>query len=102
LKIHPLNNFVLVEVNDDAEKTSSGIIVPRKKGERTEAFSIPAVVIAIGKFAKRYRTPLGGIANIEFKEGDKVLVAKWEGQLAEANTKNYILIKPEHVMALLK
>lgn len=98
MKITPLNNRILVEVDEESEKTENGLIVPGVKGEKTEAYAIRAIVIEIGEFAKFVKVN-DELKPIRFKVKDKVLVEKWEGQNVSSNGKNYILVKPEHVMA---
>lgn len=109
MKIKPINNFILVEVDETTEQTESGLMVPGVKGEKTEAYAIRAIIIDIAEKVKQtfWTTPerakeLKKQNKTEFKKGDTVLVMKWEGQNVSANAKNYILIKPEHVMALIE
>ena len=101
MKIQPLNNYILVEVDEETEQTESGLLVPGVKGEKTEAYAIRAIVVSFGERAKDVKIN-DELKAIRCKEGDKVLVAKWEGQNVTSNGKNYILVKPEHIMALLK
>lgn len=93
MQILPVNNYVLVELDNESEKTETGLLVPGVKGDKAEAYAIRAIVKEISKEVT---------GKLAWKVGDKVLVAKWEGQNVSANGTNYILIKPEHVMALLK
>jgi co-chaperonin GroES (HSP10) len=94
MTIQPINNFILVEIDNESERTESGLMVPGVKGEKTEAYAIRAIIVDISSDIRPT------IRN--FKRGSKVLVAKWEGQNVSANGKSYIIIKPEHVMALIK
>lgn len=98
MKVLPINNFILVEVDEESEKTESGLLVPGVKGEKTEAYAIRAIVNEIGEFANEVKIN-DKLKPFKLKKGEKVLVAKWEGQNVSANGKSYILIKPEHVMA---
>lgn len=101
MKYLPLNNYVLVEVDEESEKTEHDLIVPTVKGQKTEAYAIRAIIRKMGPLAHKVKVN-DEIEVVKFKEGDRVLVAKWEGQNVAGNGKNYILIKPEHVMALVK
>lgn len=101
MQILPANNYILVEVDEEVEKTSTGLLVPTVKGERTEAYAIRAIVVEIGEYAKNLKI-LDDVIRMRIKVGDKVLVAKWEGQNVSANGKKYILIKAEHIMAFIK
>ncbi len=104
MKILPINNFILVEVDEETEKTESGLLVPGVKGEKTEAYAIRAIVSEVSKTAYQFKWTFDTATKdiYQVKKGDKVLVTKWEGQNVSANGKSYILIKPEHVMALIK
>ena len=102
MRIKPIGNYVLVDTEEKIEKTKHGLLTGGIKGEKTEAYAIRGTVVSIGSAAQSYEGPSGIAIRIEFKLKDDVLVSKWEGQMASSGGKNYILVKPEHIIAILE
>jgi co-chaperonin GroES (HSP10) len=86
--IIPLKNFILIKKPEDETKTKSGIFIPTNKQD----FSIPK-----GEIVR-----VGESANPNFKVGDIIVYNKgYENDIID-DQKDYILVKDEYVMAIIK
>lgn len=85
--IKPLADRVLLKVLEQEEKTSSGILLPDTAKEKTQK----AEVIEIGDSE-----------DIKVKKGDIVIYDKYAGiQIKEGDTE-YLIVKNEEIVALIK
>ena len=93
--IKPLYNNVLLKKVEASNTTTSGIIISQK--EETEEFAIVEAVsddkeVRIND--KIYTNPL--------QKGDKVMYKKYSGTEVRDNEEEYILIKAEDILAIVK
>ena len=93
--IKPLYNNVLLKKVEASNKTSSGIIISQK--EENEEFALVEAVsdckqIKVGEAT--YDMP--------FKKGDKVMYKKYSGTEVKDGDQEYILIKAEDILAIVK
>ncbi len=85
--IKPLCDRILLRVLDQEEKTSSGIYLPETAKEKTQK----AQVIEVGDSE-----------DIKVSKGDIVIYEKFAGiQITEDNVE-YLIVKNEEVVALVK
>ncbi|AEM23243.1 co-chaperone GroES [Brachyspira intermedia] len=85
--IKPLADRVLLKVLEQEEKTSSGILLPDTAKEKTQK----AEVIEVGDSE-----------DIKVKKGDIVIYDKYAGiQIKEGDTE-YLIVKNEEIVALIK
>ena len=88
IKIKPLSNYIFVEILDEKEITKSGIIVPTS----TEKKSTTGKVAAINE----------KILSSGIRVGDKILFSEYSPNKVKVNDKEYLVIKEEDVMAIIK
>ena len=93
--IKPVYNNILLKKVEASNKTSSGIIISQK--EEDEEFALVEAVseckeVKIGD--KVYEMP--------FKKGDKVMYKKYSGTEVKDGDEEYILIKAEDILAIVK
>jgi len=86
MSLQPLADRIVLEQIESEEKTSSGIILPDSAKEKPEQ----AKVIAIGPDVK-------GV-----KVGEVVLYTKYGPNEAKVDGKEYLIVKEEDVMAIIK
>lgn len=86
MNLQPLTDRVVLEQIESEEKTSSGIILPDSAKEKPEQ----AKVVAIGPDVK-------GI-----KVGEIVLYTKYGPNEVKVDGKEYLIVKEEDVMAVIK
>lgn len=96
MKIKPLSGYLLIEPQEEAKKTATGIYLPDIATEKQQVGTVlavgPAKVTEDGKKIKS-----------EVSEGDRVIFAKWGGEdIKDPKTgKELKLVKFEDVKALV-
>ena len=85
--IKPLADRVLLKVLEQETKTSSGIYIPDTATEKTQK----AEVVEIGVSE-----------DIKVKKGDVVIYDKYAGIQIKENNVEYLIVKNEEIVALLK
>ena len=93
MKFKPLHDRVLIEVLNNLEKTSGGIIIPDSAQEKPQE----GKVVAVGGGAK---TEDGKLIPMDVKVGDKVLFGKWSGTEIKIDGKEYSIMNESVLMAL--
>lgn len=93
--IKPVYNNILLKKVEASNKTSSGIIISQK--EEDEEYAVVEAVsdckeVKVGD--KMYEMP--------FKKGDKVMYKKYSGTEVKDGDEEYILIKAEDILAIVK
>lgn len=85
--IKPLADRVLLKVLEQESKTSSGIYIPETAAEKTQK----AEVVEIGESE-----------DIKVKKGDIVIYDKYAGIQIKDNNIEYLIVKNEEIVALIK
>ena len=85
--IQPLGENVLIEPVKHDTKTASGIVLPDSSGEKPQE----GIVIAVGDDKK-----------IKVKAGQKVIYSKYSGNDIKVGDKEYLLVKNEDILAIVK
>ena len=95
MKIQPLGDRLVVEVLEAKEKTKGGIVLPDTAKEKPQE----GKVVAVGKG----RTSEDGkIVPLQVKVGDKILYGKYSGTEINLEEKEYLIVKEEDVLAVVK
>jgi len=87
MNIQPLGENVLIEPAKSDTKTASGIVLPDTGGEKPQE----GLVVAIGEDKK-----------IKVKAGQKVIYSKYSGSEIKVKEKEYLLVKNEDILAIVK
>jgi len=95
MKIQPLGDRIMVEVLEAKEKTKGGIVLPDTAKEKPQE----AKVIAVGKGRISEE---GKIIVPEVKAGDKILFGKYSGTEIIVDDKEYLILKEEDILAVMK
>lgn len=85
--IQPLGENVLVEPMKGDAKTASGIVLPDTSEEKPQE----GMVIAVGDDKK-----------IKVKKGQKVIYSKYSGNEIKMGDTEYLLVKNEDILAVVK
>ena len=93
MKFKPLHDRVLIEVLENIEKTSGGIIIPDSAHDKPQE----GKVVAVGGGAK---TDDGKLIPMDVKVGDKVLFGKWSGTEIKIDGKEYSIMKESDIMGI--
>ena len=95
VNITPLEDRVLVTVDDSVQTTSSGLVIPDTAQERPQQGS----VIAVGP-GKRSDTT-GEIIPLGVKAGDTVLFSKYGGTEVKLGGKEYLILSARDILAVI-
>lgn len=95
MKIQPLGDRVVIEVLEAKEKTKGGIVLPDTAKEKPQE----AKVVAVGKGKV---SDDGKVIPLEVKVGDKILYGKYSGTEVTLDEKEYLIIKEEDILAVVK
>ncbi len=95
MKIKPLGDRVLVKQLEEKEVKKGGIIIPDTAKEKPERAEVKAV--GPGK-----RNDEGKIIPLEVKVGDKVLISKYGGTEVKIDGEEYLIMREDDVVAIIK
>lgn len=88
MKVTPLGDRVLVKVEQGEEKTKGGLFIPDTAKEKTTT----GIVEAIGDDTE----------SIKVKVGDKVMYDKYAGTSVTIDDVDFLVIKAEDLLAIVK
>ncbi|NCU41911.1 MAG: co-chaperone GroES [Candidatus Moranbacteria bacterium] len=88
IKVRPLGENVLVEPEKQEKKTGSGIYLPETVSKEKPQ---QGKIIAVGESKK-----------IEVKKGQKVIYNRYSGTEVEIESKEYLIVKAEDIVAVLE
>lgn len=92
--IKPLGERIVVEVQEKAAKTESGLFLPETAKEKPQE----GVILAVGSGRV---LESGAVAPMDVKVGDKVLFAKYSGNEVKLDDKNLLIIRQSDVLGIL-
>ncbi|OGS68982.1 MAG: co-chaperone GroES [Elusimicrobia bacterium RIFOXYB2_FULL_62_6] len=95
MKIQPLGDRVLVKALEAKETVKGGIIIPDTAKEKPQE----GLIIAVGK-GKTAED--GKLVPMEVKAGDKILYGKYSGTEIKINDEEYLIMREEDILGLLK
>ena len=94
MKLQPLADRIVVKVLEAEEVTKGGIVLPDTAKEKPQQ----AEVIEVGKG----KISDGKVIAPEVKKGDKVLFGKYSGTEVTIEGKEYLILKEEDILAIVK
>ncbi|OGW84590.1 MAG: co-chaperone GroES [Omnitrophica bacterium RIFCSPLOWO2_01_FULL_45_10] len=95
MKIQPLADRIVVSVLEAKEVTKGGIVLPDTAQEKPQE----AEVMAIGKGKV---SDEGKVIPPEVKVGDKILFGKYSGSEITIDGKEYLILKEDDILAIVK
>lgn len=95
MALQPLHDRIVVEAAAKEEKTAGGIILPDTAQEKP----LKGTVIAVGP-GKRLDS--GQLAPVGVSKGDVVLYGKYAGTEVTVDSKDYIILRADDVLAVLE
>ncbi len=94
MTLKPLGDKVVVEVIDEPQKTSSGIVLPDTAKEKSQRGKV--IAVGTGKMLDNgERVPL------EVKEGDTVMFAKYGGTELTLDGKDMMILSERDIHAVV-
>lgn len=95
MKIQPLGDRVVIEVLEAREKTKGGIVLPDTAKEKPQEGKV--VAVGKGKVSDE-----GKVIPLEVKAGDKILYGKYTGTEVTIDETEYLIMKEEDILAIVK
>lgn len=95
MAIQPLGDRVLIRRLEAEEKTKGGIVLPDTAKEKPQK----GEVVAVGKGRILEN---GKVEPLEVKSGDKVLFGKYAGNEITYKEEEYLILKEEDILAIIK
>ena len=95
MKIKPLHDRIVVERVAEEAKSAGGILIPDNAQEK----STQGTVMAVGPGALLDN---GDVRALTVKKGDRILFGKYAGTEVKLEGSEYVILKEEDVLAVLK
>ena len=95
MNFRPLHDRILVERVAEETKSAGGILIPDNAREKPQQ----GIVTAVGPGAMLEN---GNVRAPSVKKGDRILFGKYSGSELKLDGKEYVIMKEEDVMAVLK
>ncbi len=95
IKIQPLGDRIIVKAVEPKEIKKSGIIIPETAKEKPQE----GLVVAVGKGKT---TDEGKLIPMEVKAGDRVLYGKYSGTEIKSNDEEYLIMREEDILGIVK
>ncbi len=94
LSIRPLGNRVVVEPTEEEQRTASGIVLPETAKEKPQR----GKVLAVGPGS---RVESGERQELDVKEGDTVLFAKYGGTEIKIDGRDVLILREDDILAIV-
>ena len=95
VKLQTLNDRVMIEREEAEERTSGGIVLPEKTREKVNRGKV--ISAGPGRLDKEGRR-----IPMTVKAGDRVLINKYGGEEFKVEGHEYLLIREDDILALIK
>jgi chaperonin GroES len=95
VKIKPLEDRVLVTIDESEQTTASGLVIPDTAKEKPQQ----GTVIAVGP-GKRSDTT-GEIIKLDVNAGDTVLFSKYGGTEVKVDGQEYLILSARDILAIV-
>jgi len=95
LKIRPLRDRVVVRRREEPDQKVGNIVIPDSAKEKPQE----AEVVAVGPGGLSEQ---GKLLPLTLKAGDAVLIGKWSGTEVTIDSEEYLILKEDEVLGVLK
>ena len=95
VKIQPLEDRVLVTIEDEEQTTASGLVIPDTAKEKPQQ----GKVIAVGPGKRSDQT--GDVIPLDVNEGDTVLFSKYGGTEVKLGGQEYLILSARDILAIV-
>jgi chaperonin GroES len=94
-KIVPIGDRIVVKIEENEERTKSGIVLPDTAKEKPQKGKV--VAVGSGRLLDN-----GKRVELEVKEGDTVVFSKYAGTEIKLDGEKYLILSESDVLAILK
>ncbi len=95
VNIRPLEDKVLVTLDDDEQTTASGLVIPDTAKEKPQQ----GQVVAVGPGKRSEQT--GDLIPIDVEEGQTVLFSKYGGTEVKVEGNEYLILSARDILAIV-
>ena len=95
MALKPLADRIVVKQLEAQEKTKSGLVLPDSAKEKPQEAKV--VAVGTGKLLDD-----GTVKALEIKTGDRVLYGKYSGTEVSVSGEDYLILREEDVLAIVK
>ena len=95
VKIRPLEDRVVVTINEAEQTTSSGLVIPDTAKEKPQQ----GTVVAVGPGKRSEQT--GEQIQLDVSEGDTVLFSKYGGTEVKLEGEEYLILSARDILAVI-
>jgi len=93
-QIKPLEDRILVQINEAETTTASGLVIPDSAKEKPQQATVKAV--GPGRFEDGKRIPL------DISEGDVVVFSKYGGTEIKFDGEEYLILSARDILAVIE
>ncbi|MCI4463402.1 MAG: co-chaperone GroES [Caldisericum sp.] len=94
-EIIPIYDHIVVKIEEEEEKTKTGIVLPDTAKEKPQKGKV--VAVGSGRLLDN-----GQKVPLEVKVGDTVIFSKYAGTEIKLNDEKYLILSEKEVLAILK
>lgn len=95
VRVRPLEDRVLVTVDDAEEKTSSGLVIPDTAKDKPQQ----GTVVKVGPGKRSDQT--GDLVPLDVEEGQTVLFSKYGGTEVKVDGQEFLILSARDVLAVI-
>ena len=95
VKIKPLEDRVLVTIEEQEQTTASGLVIPDTAKEKPQQ----GKVVAVGPGKRSEQT--GEVLALDVSEGDTVLFSKYGGTEVKLEGQEYLILSARDILAVI-
>lgn len=95
VKIRPLEDRVLVTLDESEQTTASGLVIPDTAKEKPQQ----GTVVAVGPGKRSDNT--GELIPLDVNEGDTVLFSKYGGTEVKVGGEEYLILAARDILAII-
>jgi chaperonin GroES len=96
MKLHPLDDRIVVRPNESEETTASGLVIPDTAKEKPQQ----GEVLAVGPGRRTENS--GDLVPLDVKVGDTVIYSKYGGTEVKVGGDEYLILSARDLLAILK
>jgi len=96
MKFKPLHDNILIQRDETATMTPSGIFLPEISKEKSRT----GTVVAVGSGV--LNTSTGQLDSLSVKAGDRVMFTAFAGTEVTINEEKFLIMKEEEIFAILE
>lgn len=95
VSIRPLEDRVVVTINDAEQTTASGLVIPDTAKEKPQQGTV--VAVGPGKRSEQTGEPIA----LDVSEGDTVLFSKFGGTEVKHDGEEYLILSARDILAIV-